>query len=282
MRAWYGKVIMKRKPIILTTSFADDDYEKGDFPYLSVKRPYIECLHAAGAVPLIVPFQNEKENLRVLAEMADGLLLPGGEDVHPRRYGREDIHENSGPFSHERDEMEIALAEFFIACGKPIFGICRGAQIVNVALGGTLYQDIQSECGTSLRHEYDESVSKLERYVKDVHEVFLLKDTTLADFFGREKIMTNSLHHQAIRRAAEILRVNAIAEDGIVEGIESKDMKAHWVLGVQWHPETIMKEHPEQSVLFEKFTQAAEMTRRTRAERIDFLVQSTYNENILS
>lgn len=253
--------MMKHKPIILTTSFTDDDFEKEDFGYLSVKRPYIECILASGAIPLIIPFQNEKENLLQIAEMADGLLLPGGEDIHPRHYGAEDVHKNSGPFSRERDEMEIVLAEFFIAAGKPIFGICRGAQILNVALGGTLYQDIESECNTSIRHEYDESVPKLERYTKDVHEVHLLEDTALGSFFTSEKIITNSLHHQAVRRVAETLRVNAIAEDGIIEGIESKDMNVNWILGVQWHPETILKQHPEQAVLFERFVEATETAR---------------------
>lgn len=249
---------MKRKPIILTTSFADEDYARKDFEYICVKRPYIECLHTALAIPLVVPFQFEKENLRELAEMADGLLLPGGGDVHPRHYGVEDIHENSGDFSHERDEMEITLAKFFIELGKPVFGICRGAQVLNVALGGTLYQDIGSELDTSIRHEYDVSVSKLERYVQDTHEVHLTKDTALRSFFGCEKITTNSLHHQCVKETAPALCVSALGEDGIIEGIESKDMNANWILGVQWHPETITKEHPEQKVLFEKFIEAAE------------------------
>lgn len=255
--------MINRKPIILTTSFADENYEKKDFEHISVKRPYIECLHAAGAIPLIVPFQPADENLRALAEMADGLLLPGGDDVHPRHYGTEDVHESSGPFSAERDEMEIALAKFFIACGKPVFGICRGVQVLNVALGGTLYQDIRSEIGTSVRHEYDASVSKILRYTEDAHEVYLLEDTALASFFGREKIVTNSLHHQAVKEVAPILRMSAVAEDGIIEGIESKDLNGSWILGVQWHPETIVQEHPEQAVLFEKFVEAAKTVRDT-------------------
>jgi putative glutamine amidotransferase len=249
--------MMKRKPIILTTSFADEDYEKKDFECLSVKRPYIECLHSSGAIPLIVPLQSEEENLYALAEITDGLLLPGGDDVHPRHYGAENIHKNSGPFSRERDEMEITLAKIFIACGKPVFGICRGAQVLNVALGGTLYQDIGAEFGTSIRHEYNTSVSKLDRYTQDVHEVYLLEDTALASFFGSENITTNSLHHQAVKQVAETLRPSAIAEDGIIEAIESKDMNVSWILGVQWHPETITKEHPEQAVLFRKFTEIA-------------------------
>lgn len=259
----YFKNMTKRKPIILTTSFAGEDYEKKGFERLSVKRSYIECLHASGAIPLIAPFQSEEENLRVLAEMADGLLLPGGDDVHPRHYGAGDIHENSGPFSLERDEMEIALAQFFIALKKPVFGICRGAQVLNVALGGTLYQDIGSELETSIRHEHDISLSKLLRYTEDIHEVYLLEDTALASFFGREKITTNSLHHQAVKQVAETLRPSAIAEDGVIEGIESKDMNENWILGVQWHPETITKEHPEQKVLFEKFIGAAGIVRTT-------------------
>jgi putative glutamine amidotransferase len=248
---------MKRKPIILTTSFADEDYERKDFEVICVKRPYIECLHAAGAIPLVAPFQSEKDDLRELAEMADGLLLPGGEDVHPEHYGSEDIHENSGPFSHERDEMEIVLARFFIELGKPVFGICRGSQILNVALGGTLYQDIGSELNTSIRHEYDTSISKRERYTEDVHEVHFLDNTALASFFGCEKITTNSLHHQSVKEIAPALCVSALGEDGVIEGIESRDMRVNWILGVQWHPETITKEHPEQTVLFKKFVEAA-------------------------
>ncbi len=248
---------MRNKPIILTTSFADEDYERKDFEYICVKRPYIECIHSVGGVPLIVPFQSEKENLRELAAMADGLILPGGDDVHPRHYGTEDVHENSGPFSHERDEMEITLAGFFIELAKPVFGICRGAQVLNIALGGTLYQDIRSEHDTSLRHEYDDSIPKLERYTKDVHEVRFTKNSALASFFGCEKITTNSLHHQAVKDVAPTLCVSARSDDGIIEGIESKDMSANWILGVQWHPETITKEHPEQTVLFKKFVEAA-------------------------
>ncbi len=248
---------MKRKPIILTTSFSDKDHERKDFEFLCVKRAYTECIRASGAIPLVVPFQAEEENLRTLAEMADGLLLSGGEDVHPRHYGAENIHENSGPFCTERDDMEIALAKFFTACGKPVFGICRGMQVLNVALGGTLYQDIGSELNTSIRHEPDSSASKLERYAEDIHEVYLLEDTALAAFFGREKITVNSLHHQAVKEVAKTLRASAIAEDGIIEGIESKDMSVNWILGVQWHPETITKEHPEQKILFEKFAEAA-------------------------
>lgn len=255
---------MKHKPIILTSVFAEDEHGKEDFGYLGVKRPYVDCLTACGAIPLIVPFQAEKENLHELALMADGLLLPGGDDVHPRYYGAADIHENSGPFSTERDDMEIALANFFIAQGKPVFGICRGAQVLNVALGGTLYQDIGSELDTSIRHEYDKSVSKLLRYLEDTHEVYLLEDTALASFFKCESLITNSLHHQAVNQVAETLCVCAIAKDGIIEGIESKDMNANWILGVQWHPETITKEHPEQAVLFEKFVEATKAMHATR------------------
>lgn len=248
---------MQRKPIILTTSFADEDYERKDFDSICVKRPYIERIHDAAAIPLIVPFQSEKENLRHLAEVADGLLLPGGDDVHPKHYGAEAIHENSGPFSHERDDMEIALAEFFIACGKPVFGICRGAQVLNITLGGTLYQDIGSELSTFVRHEYDMSVSKIERYTQDTHEVYFVKDTLLESFFGCEKIITNSLHHQAVKEVAPSLRVSALGEDGVIEAVESKNMQENWILGVQWHPETMIKAHLEQTVLFEKFVEAA-------------------------
>ncbi|MBI2120087.1 MAG: gamma-glutamyl-gamma-aminobutyrate hydrolase family protein [Parcubacteria group bacterium] len=246
----------KRNPVILITSFLKDMPHEGDVEHLCVKHPYVENLQSCGATVLIVPLGTKAGDLEYLTEMADGLLIPGGKDIHPMHYGAEDIHEKSGPFAHYRDEMEIALGKFFVARGKPVFGICRGAQILNVALGGTLYQDISSETGTVIHHDRPH-LSKIERYEQDIHEVNFLPNTALQSFFGCEKIITNSVHHQAVKNAAPGLCVSAISEDGIVEGIESADMGEKWILGIQWHPEVNVRTHPEQAVLFEKFVEAA-------------------------
>lgn len=247
---------MQEKPIILVTSFGLPMFEKGDMDYLCVKHPYIENVQACGAIPLVVPLRTEEQDLVRLSNIADGLLIPGGEDIHPIHYSKEDIHEKSGPFSYDRDTLELTLAKLFIQAGKPVFGICRGSQIINVALGGTLHQDIPSETVTEIFHDQPH-LSKFERYTRNIHTVHFLPETVLESFFGCENITINSAHHQAVKEVAPDLRVGALGEDGIIEAIESKDMETKWILGVQWHPEMITKTHPEQTVLFQVFVDAA-------------------------
>lgn len=264
---------MEPKPIILVTSLREFSPKGNSFSSVAADSYYINALLLSGAVPLIVPLGLKKSELEKLAELAQGLLIPGGIDIHPKRYGVSEIHKRSGGlafektdtpagdeersgFSDERDELEISLAKIFIEKKKPVFGICRGAQIINVATGGTLCQDIQSEMPSALHHEYDGETSLDGYFSKDIHGIVFSENTLLASVFTDPKNTINSLHHQAIKKVGSGLRIAALATDGVAEAIESEDMASQWILGVQWHPETIMEKHPENKLLFKKFIEA--------------------------
>ncbi|MFA5831440.1 MAG: gamma-glutamyl-gamma-aminobutyrate hydrolase family protein [Candidatus Paceibacterota bacterium] len=249
---------MKQKPIILVTSLHKFS-EKGEglLP-MAVDPAYLNALYSCGAIPLIVPHGLKENELMKLADMAQGLLIPGGDDIHPKRYRVSEIHEKSAGISEERDELEITFAGIFIEKKKPIFGICRGEQIINVAMGGTLYQDIPSEMQTDIHHEYDNQTPKPDRYAAETHDVVFLEKTALASFFPVKKISVNSLHHQAVKDIAPGLRIAAVAPDGVIEAIESEDMLSRWILGVQWHPERTLEKCPENKIIFKKFIERAQ------------------------
>jgi putative glutamine amidotransferase len=248
---------MEQKPIILVTSLREPSSKGGDLSVFAVCAPYLNALCAHGAIPLGVPLCLQKNEFEQLSDMAQGLFIPGGDDLHPKHYGATEIHEKTGECSEERDELELSLIRVFIEKKKPIFGVCRGAQVINVAMGGTLYQDIESEVETDISHKRDENISMSEYFLKEVHDVIFVKNTSLSSFFPIKKIMVNSLHHQAIKDVAPGLRVNAYAADQVIEAVESEDMSAQWILGVQWHPEMLIEKHPENKILFEKFIEAA-------------------------
>lgn len=161
-----------------------------------------------------------------------GLLLTGGADVSPERYGAV-RHPRLGPVSDERDEWELALIAAAKRRNLPLLAICRGAQILNVALGGTLVQDIPSERPSPIDHD-----PRADRSTR-THPVEIDSDSKLARAIGAMRIDVNSLHHQAIDRAGDDLRVVATAPDGIIEGVESARESDWWCVGVQWHPEDL-------------------------------------------
>jgi putative glutamine amidotransferase len=245
---------MKENPLILTTSFFEQTGDDKKLQITCVKSSYLDTLIALGGVPLIVPLRTSEAGLRMIAEKAGGLFLPGGDDVAPERYGAQ-RDEKTGTVCEEQDELEFSLVKIFKEQKKPIFGICRGMQVINVALGGTLYQDIKSEIHGALIHRDDEKTAK-ERYQTDAHDVRLMPKTKLHSFFEHPRIPVNSTHHQSVKKIGTGLRVAAVAEDGVIEGIEAEDMNTEWVMGVQWHPEEIWKTHKEQEVLFKKFIEA--------------------------
>ncbi|MCX6735533.1 MAG: gamma-glutamyl-gamma-aminobutyrate hydrolase family protein [Candidatus Parcubacteria bacterium] len=248
---------MEQKPIILITSLRIPSPKGGSFSTVSVDASYLDVLKACRAVPLVVPLGLSRDELELLADKTQGLFIPGGVDINPKRYDAVAIHESVSDISEERDELEIMLAQIFIEKRKPIFGVCRGSQIINVAMGGTLYQDIQSEIQTDIHHEYNKEISLAEYFPKEIHEVIIAENTALASFLPLSKITVNSLHHQAVKDIAPGLLVCARAEDGVAEAIESEDMVSRWILGVQWHPEMLIVQHPENKILFEKFIEAA-------------------------
>ena len=212
------------------------DSSTGNAHRARLNSAYIVALENAGLVPLIVPpLTTAGVAERILASV-DGLVLTGGEDVDPARYGQERTS-RCGVSNLRRDDTEIALILAARALRKPLLAICRGPQVLNVALGGTLCQDIPSQVPDALEHNATANRSAR------VHAVDLDAGSRLAHAMGATKISVNSLHHQSVLEVARGLKVTARAPDGIVEGIES-DVSEWWAVAVQWHPEE-MNDSPE-------------------------------------
>jgi putative glutamine amidotransferase len=212
-----------------------------------VNAAYTDALARAGLAPLVVPPLPAATAPAILAGVA-GLVLTGGEDVAPRRYGAEP---HASVSAHEgRDECELALAAAAHARRLPTLAIWRGVQLLNVAFGGSLIQDIPSERPHALSH--DPGGARSER----VHDVRVAEESRLAAALGADRLSTNSFHHQALDRIAPTVRVVACAADGIVEGVEAADPR-WWLLGVQWHPEELTETpEPWDRNLFEAFATA--------------------------
>lgn len=236
-------------PLIGITVHPDDDPDRANLDRLLAQ--IVQGVERAGGAPVLVPLGLSETTLRGLFARLDGLLFTGGGDMDPALYGAEP-HPALGGVSGERDRTELALARWVAAAGKPAFGICRGAQLFNVAFGGTLYRDISEHPG-ALRHAYGAEAESALR----PHAVQIEEETTLARLVGRPALEVNSLHHQALRQVAPALRVAARAPDGLVEAVE---LIGHpFALAVQWHPECL-PDLPEQRRLFEGLVAAARLT----------------------
>jgi putative glutamine amidotransferase len=236
-----------RKPVpactvAVTASIRPD----GDTRRVRLTAAYVTALENAGLIPLIVPPLSSAGAAAGVLDSVAGLVLTGGEDVDPARYG-EQRHEKVRAVNAERDATEAALIEEARARGMPVLAICRGIQILNVALGGTLIQDIRSQCDTKIAH--DEEGPRDSRS----HEVSIEAGSLIAEAVGAEHVTVNSFHHQSVNRVAEGMRVTARSPDGIVEGLESTDKK-WWVMAVQWHPEEMTESaEPWDRGLFQAF-----------------------------
>ncbi|MBI5059045.1 gamma-glutamyl-gamma-aminobutyrate hydrolase family protein [candidate division KSB1 bacterium] len=209
---------------------------------------YARRVERAGGLPLILAHAHEDQERQIaqLAAALDGLLLTGGDDVHPRHYDQEWFDAGIPP-AGQRDEFELPLTRAFLATGKPILGICRGIQLVNVAMGGTLVQDIPHFVGPT--HHSQSAQSGV-----PTHEVHLAEGCRLARVFRGLTINVNSHHHQAVDRVAEGFRVVGCSEEGIVEVIEHESHP--YLIGVQWHPERLGVADPLHQELFDDFVQA--------------------------
>jgi putative glutamine amidotransferase len=194
---------------------------------------YLRALEAAGGIPALIHLTRDDEVIDAHYVRCDAILFAGGEDVGPTHYGATP-HPKLGPTNPGQDEVEIGLARRAVADGKPVLGICRGIQLLNVALGGTLYQDIPSEIAGALDH----SESTEQRDMSHLaHPIALAEDSWLAGRLDATELLVNTLHHQALRDIAPGLRVIARAPDGVVEAIEGAGES--FVLGVQCHPEEL-------------------------------------------
>jgi putative glutamine amidotransferase len=224
-------------------------------PKLALNRAYFDALENAGATVLPIPIVHDADRVRFHYELLDGLLLPGGADVEPHRYGavaREDCNLNVMP---DLDEVELTLARWAIADGLPLLGICRGIQVLNVACAGTLWQDLNVEQATHSEHD---------REPRDllVHGIDVEPDSLLARTLGRTQVRVNSLHHQAIRELGASLRAVAYSPDGLIEGVE---LPTHeFALGIQCHPEELTEKEEWAARLFAGLNASAQRHREAR------------------
>jgi putative glutamine amidotransferase len=208
----------------------------------------VTALENAGLIPLIVPPLSNDRAAAAVLDSVSGLVLTGGEDVDPARYG-EERNEKVRSVNAARDATEAELVLEAKARGMPVLAICRGIQMLNVALGGTLVQDIASQCKTDIAHDEDGPRDSRS------HEIVVEPGSLIAKAIGTERATVNSFHHQSVKRVADGMRVTARSPDGIIEGLESTD-KDWWAMAVQWHPEE-MTDSPEpwDRGLFKAFAQ---------------------------
>jgi putative glutamine amidotransferase len=239
-----------KPPIIGITCTQIDPAEGQDRARHGLSETYVRAVTAAGGAPLLIPLLTDHGLLRGLYCRLDGLLLSGGGDIHPCHFG-ELIHESCTRILPDRDEMELALARWAAEEGKPLLGICRGIQVFNVALGGSLYQDIPSQIPGALAHARHPARPREE----PSHPVSTRPGTRLAGILGTSSLAVNSFHHQSLKDLAPGLDLTARAADGVVEAVE---LKGHpFAVGVQWHPEEMVGYDAYARRLFAALTEAA-------------------------
>ena len=234
-----------RKPLIALTPYFNAERDE---PYM---RPgYLKAIRAAGGVPVILPLDLADDDLRQLTDTFDGFLFTGGPDVHPFFFG-EETHAHCGNVCLRRDQMELALLRLVMAAKKPVLGICRGIQLLNIALGGDIYQDLPSQ------FKEDFPVAHAQPFAYDIpaHTVKIVPGTRLAELSQCDALKVNSMHHQGVRRVAPGLVVSGYAPNQLAECIEKPDYP--YFIGVQWHPEYLWEKDPAAARLFESFVDAA-------------------------
>ena len=227
------------QPVIGITTYGQNEEH-----HFTLPREYIDSVRRAGGVPLLIS-PGESEIDRVL-EVLDGLMLAGGGDLDPAHYGGTQ-HETGYMVDAERDASEIDLARAAINKGTPTFGICRGIQVINIALGGTLFEHLPDVVGDEIDH-------RLPPREPTEHIVKVKAESRLGGILAELEFTSASWHHQAIRDVASPLEVVAHAPDGIIEAVESSDHP--WLIGVQWHPELTAATDPVQQRLFNEFASA--------------------------
>jgi putative glutamine amidotransferase len=223
-------------------------------PSWVMSQRYILTLTAAGAIPWLVPLVDE-ETLRGIYEGLDAIFLPGGADIDPATYGSEP-HPLCDKTDRERDRVEVSLAKWALEDEKPTLGVCRGMQLINVAAGGSLYQDLAEELPGALKHDY--FPFRGQSFARDylAHPVRVAEGTRLARLVGAGDVKVNSMHHQGVRELGRGLVPTAVAPDGLIEAIEGEG--DGYLVAVQWHPEALTDNDPKARGLFSDFIGAAE------------------------
>ncbi len=235
------------KPVIGITPDFEEATGEREGRYLLYER-YAAAVEEAGGIPLILPYVATKEEIDSLAGRIDGLIVTGGAfDIDPALYGEAWTVE-AGVVKGNRTRFEAGITRRVLEMDKPFLGICGGEQLLNVLFGGTLYQDILEQIDGAMNHERKKEAEPL-------HAVEVLSGTHLASIVGSDRLLVNSSHHQSVRKVGEGLIVNARAEEGVIEGIESP--RHRFVLGVQWHPEGLGGDEAGRGKILEVFVEAA-------------------------
>mgnify|MGYP000286916199 CR=1 FL=1 len=245
------------KPIIGITSshMKKNDYVEGPYTH----KDYAASLIRAGGIPFILPTTTDKATIEAYLSYCDGILFSGGCDVDPRFYNQDpSIHTEDVDI--QRDRIEFALIRGALKKKKPIMGICRGIQVINVALGGTLIQDINDEIEEPIQHEQKAARGE------SSHSVRLVKGSLLFHMLGdRDAVYVNSLHHQSVAKVADSLKAVAFSGDGVIEAVEARDGSN--LFAVQWHPESMAMAGDKQMLnLFKTFVGKCMQKSKVRLE----------------
>ena len=233
-----------KKPLIGLTPAHDTKNDD-----INMRPTYLGAIKAAGAIPVVLPLEASAEDLQQLVDTLDGFLFTGGPDLHPFLYG-EETYINCGEVSAKRDTLEMALLPLVIKAKKPVLGICRGIQSLNIGLGGTVYQDVPSQ----FTRDYQLVHRQPSCYDIPSHTVNITPGTRLADICGEPVIQVNTMHHQAVKTLAPGCIVCGVASDGLIEAIEMPDYP--YLIGVQWHPEYLWPQNQAAANLFRSFVDA--------------------------
>ena len=242
-----------KTPVIGISAYSEDGR-------CQVNMTYVNSVRMAGGVPLVIPVTSDDAQLSAIIAAIDGLIMTGGEDFDPLKWYGEEPVRGLGEVVPARDEYDVKLVRAAVAKGIPVLGICRGEQLLAVAFGGSLWQDIPSQVPSSfVKHRQGPTTGSY-----GTHSIDITKGSLLAKTLGKEKAVVNSFHHQAIKNVPQGLKVAAVAADGIIEAVE-RSGKLHgfadggaMILGVQFHPEVITNAgNPEFLPIFKKLVEEA-------------------------
>jgi putative glutamine amidotransferase len=244
---------MTKRPLVLVSANVEKKGDEFGDLSISLSETYQQALMGCGAIPIALPATVSREVIAECVSRCDGVLLTGGEDVDPR--GTVTVTPDGGA----RDLRELVLIDEVFRQRKPLLGVCRGHQVLNVALGGTLIADILAQMPRAMNHR------RMDRRSEIVHEVQLTGGSLLAKITGKQKLGVNSTHHQAVARVAVPLKVAAVSSDGIIESLELGPGAAQmlpFLLSVQFHPERLVDRYPEHQTIFQALTRACVLNSR--------------------